>query len=555
MRTWLHPGLVAAFASLWFCQSPLHASAGRYLNASCIGEARTERAGPLVGVAWLEKNLKNPDLLILDASSSQAHKAGHIPGAVPVDFFSYGAREASVADMEKRMQSWGVSPGKRILVYDQGGSYLATRVYYDLYACGFPLEDLHLLDGGLSRWKAGSGAVTKETTPPPTPGRFRVTNRKEEVRVQLPEFLTATGDLKSHALVEALDASWHFGDLAPFGRAGHIPFGILLPSSEFFRPDNSFKSLEEIRRMLDYMGIQPEQQIYTYCGGGVAASVPFFALKFLLQFPKVKLFEGSELEWLRDPRSLPFWTYDAPFLLRDSVWLQGWGGGMLRRFGLAQVSILDVRPAEAFKAGHVPFAVSLPADRIKSHLKQPEKLAELLGQAGVHPSHEAVVVSGAGITEASALAFWMLGQAGHSRTSILADSMESWTKLGYLLEKDEADGSKPPAPKPAPSPRVHRTIPASVNQAMGLYPKVFIASGDSLPTKVTEGKLVHLPYRSLLWPDGTPKPAKDIWKLLVKAGVPRFGELLCISEEPGEAAANYFLLKLMGFPDVKVILN
>jgi 3-mercaptopyruvate sulfurtransferase SseA len=54
---------------------------------------------------------------------------------------------------------------------------------------------------------------------------------------------------------------------------------------------------------------------------------------------------------------------------------------------------------------------------------------------------------------------------------------------------------------------------------------------------------------------GTPKPAKDIWSILTKAGVPRYAELVCYSEDPGEAAANYFILRLMGFPDVKVLVG
>ena len=77
--------------------------------------------------------------------------------------------------------------------------------------------------------------------------------------------------------------------------------------------------------MLAYLGVKPEQQIHTHCGGGIAASVPFFAMKFMLDYPKVKLYKESQLEWLRDDRGLPFWTYDAPFLKRDKNWLQGWG--------------------------------------------------------------------------------------------------------------------------------------------------------------------------------------------------------------------------------------
>jgi 3-mercaptopyruvate sulfurtransferase SseA len=64
--------------------------------------------------------------------------------------------------------------------------------------------------------------------------------------------------------------------------------------------------------------------------------------------------------------------------------------------------------------------------------------------------------------------------------------------------------------------------------------------------------VVQVPYTDLLNADGTPKPAKDIWNTLSKAGVSRYAELVCFSDDPGEAAANYFILKLMGFPDVKV---
>ena len=55
--------------------------------------------------------------------------------------------------------------------------------------------------------------------------------------------------------------------------------------------------------------------------------------------------------------------------------------------------------------------------------------------------------------------------------------------------------------------------------------------------------------------DGTPKAAKDLSRVLTTAGVPRYAELVCVSDDPGEAAVNYFLLKLMGYPDVKVLIK
>ena len=48
---------------------------------------------------------------------------------------------------------------------------------------------------------------------------------------------------------------------------------------------------------------------------------------------------------------------------------------------------------------------------------------------------------------------------------------------------------------------------------------------------------------------------KEIWATLRKAGVPRYAEIICVSDDPGEAAANYVVLRLMGYPDVKVLAS
>ena len=537
-----------------------------FLIASCVLFASPLRAadpvkGNLVSVDWLEKNLKDADLLILDASAAQIYRKEHIPAALNVDLFSYGALEPSVPEMEQRLQSVGVSRGKKILIYDQGGSFMATRLFYDLYYYGYPAKDLLILDGGLAKWKAAGGSITKDPTPAPQKGSFRITTINEYARVKLPEILTASGDTKNNALVEALDANWHFGGLAFFDRPGHIPNGIMLPSEDFFNADKTFKSAEEIKRMATYLGIKPDQQIHSYCGGGIAASVPFFALKFIADYPKVKLYQESELGWLQDERVLPFWTYDAPLLMRETAWLKTWSGKMMRTYDVSRVSVIDVRPADVFKQGHMPYALNIPADVFKSHLKSPEKLAEILGQAGVNASHEAVVISDAGLNANSAIAFFMLESLGQKRVSVFMDSIDKWLESGQEVTKDATavgpkkgpgDLSIPPTTYPLGARK--NTLIADPKSTQGLYPKIFIASGKTVPAKAPEGKVVHVPYTNLLNADGNPKAAKDIWNILVKAGVPRYAELVSFSDDPGEAAANYFILKLMGYPDVKVLV-
>ena len=498
----------------------------------------------LASVAWLQENMQRDDVVLIDASPPQLHAAGHIPGATNVDLFSFGGLDVTPAEMERRIQSWGLGDGTKVVLYDQGGTYLATSLFFDLYYHGIPAANLVILDGGLAKWQAAGGAVTKEPTPARKAGTFKVTRLREEVRVRLPEFLVASGDPANNALVEALDPVQHFGAMKFFDRAGHIPNAVMSPGADYFNADKTFKSPEEIRRMLAYLGVKPGQQVLTHCGGGIAASVPFFAAKFMLDYPRVKLYKESQLEWMRDDRVLPLWTYDAPQMTRDKAWLNGWGNVMMRRYGVSKLVVIDVRPEAAFKQSHLPFAINIPGDAFRRNVATPEKLAQMLGAAGVDAAVEAVIVSQGGLTPDAALAFLMLEKLGQKRVSIFAETVDDWGFAGFPLEK-EASTSASNAPT---------TYPAHLRleNKDALYPKVYVASGKALPAKLPEGKVVHVPYTELLNDNGTPKAAKDLWTILTKAGVPRYAEIVSVSDDPGEAAATYFILKLMGYPDVKV---
>ena len=515
---------------------------------------------PLVTPAWLKDQQAKGDVLVIDTSSAKQYAAGHIPGAVHVDLYASGVHVLPRPALEARFQSWGVSPARKVVVYDPGASMMATWMFYELYHHGFPAENLFVLDGGLAKWKETGGAVTQEATPAPAKGDFRIAQPREDVRVRLPEFLVASGDTTRHALVEALEPNYHFGETKFFDRAGHVPNAVMMPTADFFNADKTFKSPAEIRRMAGYLGIRPEQQVNSYCGGGVAATVPFFALKFVAGYPSVKVYKESQMEWLRDDRSLPTWTYSAPYLKREMGWLNGWGSAMLRMYDVANVSVVDVRPAEAYNLGHIPYALNVPGEVFGRHLAQPAKLAEVLGPAGVDVRHEAVIVSEGGVNPRAALAFVMLEKLGQKKVSIVTESVDEWGLQGFPLTKEPTVVGPPKAP-PAMSVRP-TTYPANVKADVvvrdarattGAYPKVFIASGARVPAATPEGKVVHVPYTDLLNANGTPKPAAEVWKVLTKAGVPRYAEIICFADDPGEAAVNYYMLRLMGYPDVKVL--
>jgi 3-mercaptopyruvate sulfurtransferase SseA len=514
--------------------------------------------GHLASVDWLKKNLVGSQVVLIDASPAPVHRQQHIPGAILSDLFTFGPKDVPLEQIEGRLRAWGVSPGQQVVLYDQGGTYMATRLFWDLVHRGFPAANLAILDGGMAKWLATGGEQSKEPTPASAPGTIRLTALDPQVRVRLPEFLVATGDPRHNVMLEALEPSYFFGGAAYFNRGGHVPHATLMPSTDFYNPDKTFKSPAEIQRMLDHLGIKPEQQIHTYCGGGGAAAVPFFALKYMLNYPHVKLFQESQMGWLQDERELPVWTYAAPYLARDTPWLKAWASPMLKAFGLSRVSIVDVRTADAFKLGHVPLAVNLPAQLFRRHLGDPQGLAAALGQAGVDPSHEAVLVSEGGLNESSALAYLMLEGLGQRQVSVFLDSVERWAELGHEVVRPIAPATT--GQPPASSPMMALPYVANLRTGTlvtepgppGRYSQVFVASGRQLPAKTPPGRVLHLPYAQFLNADGTPKAAKDIWGVLAQAGVPRYAEILVFADSPGEAAVNYVIFRLMGFPDVKV---
>src|SRR5699024_5323220 len=93
-----------------------------------------------------------------------------------------------------------------------------------------------------------------------------------------------------------------------------------------------------------------------------------------------------------------------------------------------------VRSKQDYEDGHIPFALNVPAETFQAGLENTNGLAELLGPAGVNPSHEAVIVSDRGLDKASALAFVALEAAGQKRVSILTDDLMAWAGQGYPLQ-------------------------------------------------------------------------------------------------------------------------
>ena len=130
---------------------------------------------PLVTVEWLHKNLKNPDLIILNASQPENKHAENenlfqlqIPGARWVDLknqfsdvnSSFPNTFPNVQIFETAAQVLGITNKSKIVVYDNLGAYTSPRIWWMFKAMGHPY--ISVLDGGLDAWKR-AGLPCEET--------------------------------------------------------------------------------------------------------------------------------------------------------------------------------------------------------------------------------------------------------------------------------------------------------------------------------------------------------------------------------------------------------
>lgn len=277
--------------------------------------------------------------------SRALYAAGHIPGAVPLDW-QFDLAYTDPAGVRDRllpperfaalMASLGLAPDTPIVAYADRDYSGAARVWWALRYHGF--ANVAVLDGGWDAWTAEDREIeemgeeyagTQGTQGAEGTQRAEGT---EGMQRQLHPSLLASADDVQRAL-EAGDPGVAFVDSrpreqyegravwTPLGsrfltpgetsidigargpmRAGRLPGAIHLNSSANLDPATwTYLPPDVLRARALAAGLRPEQRIITYCGVGISASLTLFALH-LAGFEHLALYDGSWEEWGTDPQ-------------------------------------------------------------------------------------------------------------------------------------------------------------------------------------------------------------------------------------------------------------
>jgi thiosulfate/3-mercaptopyruvate sulfurtransferase len=184
------------------------------------------------------------------------------------------------------------------VVYDNSTGIWAARLWWLFKAFGH--QQVSVLDGGLTAWRVGGGALERG------PGAVEPTGFAASERpgffVDQDEVLAVVEGRATGLLVCVLRPQVFAGTEQRYSRPGHIPLSVNLPYLELLGPDNRLLPDRALRKALAPL-TAGDERVILYCGGGVTAAGTALVLT-LLGARDISVYDGSLSEWSADP-SLP----------------------------------------------------------------------------------------------------------------------------------------------------------------------------------------------------------------------------------------------------------
>jgi thiosulfate/3-mercaptopyruvate sulfurtransferase len=274
------------------------------------------------------------------------------------------------------------------------------------------------------------------------------------------------------------------------------------------------------------------------------------------------------------PTAAPSGAYPNAQLLVTTDWLA-------QHLDDSQVRIIDMRDPGAYGQAHVPGAVNVPVGDVAKTVNgipfefDASQMEATLNRMGLAPGMTAVIYDDLGMMNSARL-FWTLEYVGHEDARIVDGGWNAWVAGGGRTTSDTLQVEATQYPM-----RIDASKLATAEQILSLLgnPQVVLVDARSPQEYSGEVKLAarggHIPGAvNLVWLDALTgnavyttdpnwqaelqdpdverfKPAGEIEALLQERGITPDKEAITYCQTLWRGAHVYFLLRLMGFSDVR----
>ena len=281
-----------------------------------VGAGHALAAQPLLTPAQLQPLLAAGALRVVDVREAPAYALQNLPGAVSAPYGLWRGPDdnpgmvPALPALTALVRQLGLGPQTHaVIVYtgtDSTDFGSAARVYWTLKSLG--VQDLSILNGGLSAWKAAGLPVSDQ------PVTVAASNWQPTFSDQ---WLTTRDELASQigsdqlTLIDARPAQYFDGRKThESARArGTLPGARNVDSDFFFEPGSSAlmgkADLQSEAASIEGAAGVGGGNTVSFCNTGHWASTDWFVLSEVLGQPNVRLYPGSIVDWTQAPQALP----------------------------------------------------------------------------------------------------------------------------------------------------------------------------------------------------------------------------------------------------------
>jgi len=262
-------------------------------NISIAGWANPQL---LITPQTVEKNLNNPDWVIVDCRPLSDYISGHIPGAISLgDKCDKALRDETerafrdISKYEKLLGKVGISNDSNIVFYhgNQWTLLDAAVAFWILEYLGH--EKVYVLDGGVDAWrKAGKRLSNKPTRKKPK--TFKTNPMPNRYATSAEVLKIGKGIAQGVQLIDSRTQSEFDGSEVHALRGGHIPNTTINVSHEqtLAKEKNRKTGKMEITEYLDpdtvanaFSMLDKNKRTISYCHTGTRAAVTYLQLRLL----------------------------------------------------------------------------------------------------------------------------------------------------------------------------------------------------------------------------------------------------------------------------------
>jgi thiosulfate/3-mercaptopyruvate sulfurtransferase len=280
----------------------------------------------LVETDWLERNLSDPKVVVLDCTTHlipnpaitydvvpgrEDFEKGHIEGAQFCDVsrdvsdtsHKFRFMRQTPEDFAAAMRRFGVSDDTKVILYSTTSPQWASRVWWLLREFGH--DNAAVLNGGWQKWSRENRASEQGPGTPRPAGNFTI-KQPRGLMADKDAVKAAIGDGAVCTLNALAEAQHKATGGNTYGRPGRIAGSVNVPAAHLLDPaTNTFLPADELQAKFTAVGAM-DRAVIVYCGGGIAATADALALT-MLGHTNVKVYDASMSEWAKDD-SLPMET-------------------------------------------------------------------------------------------------------------------------------------------------------------------------------------------------------------------------------------------------------